>query len=152
VRLSEQLRPHRPELVCGPLLGGALLAHSVAVTLGAEFCFSQPGPPAQEAGLFRARYLLPAAFRSRVQGRRVAIVDDVLSAGSSVRATDTELRSHGSVPVAVGALLVLGDLGVRHFAEERLPVEGVVRDALELWTPSECPLCAKGVALEHLAG
>lgn len=150
-RLSEQLGRHAVDLVCGPLLGGALLAQSVATVLGAEFCFTHPGPAAGDAGLYRARYQLPAAFRSRVLGRRVAIVDDVMSAGSSLRATCAELRTHDAVPVAVGALLVLRELGTRHFADEQLlPVEAVIRDAFELWRPSECPLCAQGVLLEQL--
>jgi orotate phosphoribosyltransferase len=78
-------------------------------------------------------------------------VDDVMSAGSSLRATSEELRSHGATPVAVGALLILGGVGARYFEEtEGLPVEAVVRDELEIWSPSECPLCAHGVPLEAL--
>ena len=150
-RLSDQLGRHAVDLVCGPLLGGALLAQSVATALGTEFCFTQPGPPADGVGLYQARYRLPAAFRSRVRGRRVAIVDDVMSAGSSLRATCAEIRSSGALPVAVGALLVLGEVGTRYFVDEqRLPVEAVIRDALELWPPSECPLCKQGAPLEDL--
>ena len=148
-RLCDQLRPHEPNLVCGPLLGGALLAQSVAPALNAEFCVAQPDIAERGAGLFKARYRLPAAFHSSVRGRRVAIVDDVMSAGSSLRATCAELRAHKAIPVAVGALLVLGTVGEKYFVEEqRLPVEAVIRDTFELWAESECPLCAQGVALE----
>jgi orotate phosphoribosyltransferase len=121
----------------------------VAIALKIDFCFTEPGPPERGAGLFRARYRLPAAFHSSVPGRRVAIVDDVMSAGSSLRATCAELRAHKAIPVAVGALLVLGNVGERHFVEgERLPVDAVTRDAFELWSESECPLCTQGVPLE----
>jgi orotate phosphoribosyltransferase len=148
-RLSDHLRRHQPELVCGALPGGALLAQSVATALNTEFCFTQPDLPERGAGLFRARYRLPAAFRSQVQRRRVAVVDDVMSAGSSLRATCAELRAHQAIPVAVGALLVLGKVGERYFVEEqRLPVETVTRDTFELWPESECPLCKQGVLLE----
>ncbi len=147
-RLSEHLRPHSIELVCEPLVGGALLAQILATGLGAGFCFTQPGPPAPGAGLFRARYHLPAAFRSGVRGRRVALVDDVLSAGSSLRATYVELRRHEAVPVAVGALLVLGVVGATYFGEQGLPVEAVIRDTYQLWSPSECPRCTAGESLE----
>jgi orotate phosphoribosyltransferase len=150
-RLSQQLRRHAVELICGPLLGGALLAQAVATALGLEFCFTQPGPSADGVGLYRARYRLPAAFRSRVGRRRVALVDDVMSAGSSLRATCAELRAYEAIPVAVGALLVLGEVGARYFVEEQqLPVEAVTRTAFELWPPSECPLCGQGMPLEDL--
>ena len=105
----------------------------MATALGTEFCFTRPLPPADGAGLYRARYQLPAAFRSRVQQRRVAIVDDVMSAGSSLRATCAEIRSHGALPVVVGTFLALGEVGTRYFVDEqRLPVEAVIRD------PSSC--------------
>jgi orotate phosphoribosyltransferase len=148
-RLVEQIRPHSVDLVCGPLVGGALLAQAIAAALGTEFCFTQPAAPSDGGELYRARYRLPAAFRSRVRHRRVAMVDDVMSAGSSLRATYAELRAHEALPVAVGALLVLGEVGARHFAEERqLPVEAVLRDGFELWPPADCPLCARGIPLE----
>jgi orotate phosphoribosyltransferase len=148
-RLSDQLRAHEPNLVCSPLLGGALLAQSIATALNIDFCFAEPGLPERGTGLFRARYRLPVAFHSSVHGRRVAVVDDVMSAGSSLRATCAELRAHKANPVAIGALVVLGDVGERHFVEEqRLPVDAVIRDTFELWSESECPLCTQGVPLE----
>jgi hypothetical protein len=72
-----------------------------------------------------------------------------MSAGSSLRATCAELRANKAILVAVGALLVLGTVGERHFIDEqRLPVESVIRDTFDLWPESECPLCAQSVALE----
>ena len=151
-RLSDRLRPHDPDLVCGPLLGGALLAQSVSAALDIEFCFTEPEVPERGAGLFRARYRLAGAFHAQVQRRRVAVVDDVMSAGSSLRATCAELQAHRATPVVVGALLVLGTVGERHFTDEqRLPVEAVVRDRFDLWLESECPLCAQGASLEDPA-
>ena len=147
-RLAARLRAYEPHMVCGPLLGGALLAQALATVLGVEFCFTQPAPSPSAPALFRARYLLPPAFQGRVRNRRVALVDDVMSAGSSLRATSEELRSYGAIPVAVGALMTLGDVGERHFKTQGLAVEAVVRDELEVWVPSACSLCARGVPLE----
>jgi orotate phosphoribosyltransferase len=151
-RLGLRLMRYEVELVCGPMVGGALLAQTTATLLDTEFCFTQPVAPSDDAGLFQACYRLPTAFRSRVSGRRIAIVDDVMSAGSSLRATCAELRSHGATPVVVGALLILGDVGERHFVEqERLPVEAVVRDSFQLWPPLECPLCAQDLPIVTVA-
>lgn len=150
-RLAARLRQYEPHMVCGPLLGGALLAQSLATLLDIDFGFTQPVPAASGSGLYRARYLLPASLRDRVRNRRLALVDDVMSAGSSLRATCESLRSYGAIPVAVGALMVLGDVGERHFTEgQGLPVEAIVRDELEVWVPSECPLCAAGAPFEDL--
>ncbi len=152
--LAAALRPHAVAAVCGPLLGGAFLAQLVARALDAEFWFTTRVDGAHDAsgGLFRARYALPPALAARAAGRRVAMVDDVMSAGSSLRATDAELRAHGAVPVVAGALLVLGDVGARWFAEHGVAVEAVAREPYELWTPETCPRCAAGVPLEDPTG
>ncbi len=146
--LSDALLPHGVSLVCGPLLGGAFLAQLVARALGAEFCFTERVAAGPGEGLFRTTYRLPRTFAARVAGKRVAMVDDVMSAGSALRGTYAALQADGAIPVATGALLVLGTTGADYFAQRGLAVEAVVRDRHALWTPTDCPLCAAGVTLE----
>jgi orotate phosphoribosyltransferase len=149
-RLADALRPHDAEVVCGPLVGGAFLAQAVAGLLGAEFWFTERIMPPEPRGLFAARYRLPPALASRAQARRVAIVDDVMSAGSALRGTYRELLSHGAIPVVAGALMVLGSPGADFFAAERIPVETLTRDEYQAWPPDDCPLCAAGVPLDRI--
>jgi orotate phosphoribosyltransferase len=78
----------------------------------------------------------------------VAVVDDAVNAGSAVRATVADLRACGARPVAVGALLALGDTGVSF----DLPFEGLARLRSRLWVPADCPLCAAGVPVEDVSG
>src|SRR5688500_7269122 len=80
-RLAEAVRAHGVAAVCGPLLGGAFLAQLVAHTLAIDFCFTERVLPAQPDGMYPARYRLPPAFSARVRGKRLAMVDDVMSAG-----------------------------------------------------------------------
>ncbi|HET7230167.1 MAG TPA: phosphoribosyltransferase family protein [Longimicrobium sp.] len=148
--LADALRPYDAEIVCGPLLGGAFLAQLVAHRLGAEFSFTERVMPPDAPGLYAARYRLPAALAGRVRGKRVAIVDDVMSAGSALRGTYAELQSHGAAVVAAGALLVLGSAGEAYLAELSVPVKAFARDEYPLWAPGECPLCARGVPLERV--
>ena len=145
--LADMLRPFRVDAVCGPLVGGAFLAQSIAQAIGAEFWFTEPASVADGPGLYRARYRLPRAFTNRSSRPRLVLVDDVMSAGSSLRATYAELRSSGDV-VAVGALMQLGTIGSSYFAEQNVPVKAVVQRAFETWPPAECPLCAAGARLE----
>jgi orotate phosphoribosyltransferase len=149
--LAEALRPHDVEVVCGPLLGGAFLAQLLSRALEAQFCFTERVMPAGRDGLYRAQYLVPPALVDGVRGKRVALVDDVMSAGSALRGTHAELVGHGAVPVVVGALLVLGKAGADYFAEKALPVEAVARDDYDIWFPGACPLCALGTPLEDVA-
>ena len=145
--LVAQLRGHAVEAVCGPLLGGAFLAQLVAQSLAAEFCFTERSVVKAE-GLFGTRYELPAAHRTRVRSRRVAVVDDVMSAGSALRGSLAALQAEGAIPVVAGALLVLGDLGAGYLARQHLPLAAVLREDYELWTPAACPMCMAGEPLE----
>ena len=150
-RLASALRSHVVSAVCGPLLGGAFLAQLVAHALGVEFSFTERVLPAEQSGLYRARYVLAPAFKARVGGRRIAMVDDVMSAGSALRGTYAELKAHGAIPVVAGALLVLGSTGADYFAGQDVKVEAVAREEYDLWLPADCPLCAKGLPLEDVA-
>lgn len=149
--LADRLRLHHVSVVCGPLRGGAFLAQGVATLLGAHFAFTERVMPAAPDGLYSARYLLPKPLDAYVRGARVAMVDDVMSAGSALRGTWQELQSHGVVPVVVGALLVLGSVGADYFKAAGVPVEAVTRDSFDLWPPETCPLCASGTPLERPA-
>lgn len=148
--LADSLWRYEVDAVCGPLLGGAFLAQLVAHRLGTEFFFTERVAPPDGDGLYQVRYILPRALAGRVRGKRVAIVDDVMSAGSALRGTHAELRSHGATVVAAGALLVLGTAGAAYFAGEGIAVEAGARDEYPLWLPESCPLCAAGVPLEDV--
>ena len=150
-QLVALLRPHEVQIVCGPLLGGAFLAQLVAQSLGAEFCFTQRTVVGQPGALFGAEYRLPHAYSARVHGARVAMVDDVMSAGSALRGTYAELLRHGAIPVVAGAMLVLGRTGADHLLRERIAVVSVASEPYDLWLPSACPLCRSGPPLEHIA-
>ena len=147
--LADAIRPHDVAAVCGPLLGGAFLAQLIAHVLSIEFCFTERVMPPEPVGLYQARYILPSTYRTRVRGKRLAIVDDVMSAGSALRGTYAELCSHGAEPVVAGALLQLGNTGQEFFAQLDVPVVAVARDDYQLWLPAECPLCAAEIPLEH---
>ena len=148
--LARVFRPYAVTAVCGPLRGGAFLAQLLSRALDVEFCFTERVMPSQAAGLYQARYRLPAAFAPRLRGKQVAIADDVMSAGSALRGTYAELEGHGASPVVAGPLLVLGSTGAGFFAQRGVAVEAVACDEYQLWTPASCPLCASGMPLEDL--
>jgi orotate phosphoribosyltransferase len=145
--LAERIRRHAPDVVCGPLVGGAFLAQLVAARLGARFCHTER-TSAGDRGLYAATYRLPDAVAPRLSGLRVAVVDDVVNAGSAVRATLAALRHAGARPVALGALLALGATPSSVAAGEGLPLEVLATRENRIWEPEHCPLCARGEPLQ----
>ncbi len=147
--LAAKLRPHEPSAICGSLLGGAFLAQALAHALGVRFYFSEPVPASSPSGLLTAEYRLPAELARRIRGERLAVVDDVISAGSSARATVAAVAKAGGSIAVVASLMILGDDGAAHFAAEGIPMESLGRRAFNLWRPADCPLCGAGRRLEQ---
>jgi len=147
-KLAEILSRYTVEAVCGPLTGGGFLAQLIAAALDVDFIYAERVAPADRAGLYAVQYRIPDSLCGLAAGKRVAIVDDVVSAGSAVRGAFTSLQACGAVPVAVGALLLLGPAAPDYFAGYGIPVERVEYMENDLWAPAECPLCAGKVPLE----
>lgn len=146
--LARRLSGHSIEVVCGPLTGGAFVAQLAAQRLDAEFCFTERVAAPTPDALYSASYEL--AGTPDLAGKPVGVVDDVVNAGSAVRSTLASLRAAGAVPVAIGALLMLGRSAAALADEHGLALEATASQDNTLWTPPECPLCADGMALEDL--
>jgi orotate phosphoribosyltransferase/ribosomal protein S18 acetylase RimI-like enzyme len=146
-RLADALTAHEVEVVCGPLSEGAFVGLTVASRLNVAFTYSEKRDDRPGTGLFPARYRLPRALRNEVRGRRVALVNDIINAGSAVRGTLEDLRACGARPVAIGALAVLGARAGLLAADAGIPLETLATLPNEIWLPSECPLCRAHIPL-----
>jgi orotate phosphoribosyltransferase len=147
-QLAAKLSPHNIGVVCGPLVEGAFIALLVSLELGCDFVYAERFADATREGLFPVEYRLPKALHAAVRGKRVAIVNDVISAGSAVRGAYSDLQSVGADIVAISALLALGDSITKFAAEHQLALELLRQIPHNLWTPAQCPLCAAGQPLE----
>ncbi len=146
--LAQRLAQHEISAVCGPLVGGGLLAHSIAAELDITFYAAERFVPPDRDRLYSVEYRLPPALHSTLPGAQVAIVDDVINAGSAVRGTAQALRAAGAQVRLVGALLVLGTAAEAFFAPQGVPVVSLAQLSSGLWTPQTCPLCIAAVPLE----
>jgi len=149
LELAGRVRRYDVDAVCGPLVEGAFVALTVATELSVDFTYAERIASAR-GGLFPIEYRLPGALRERVRGKRVAIVNDVIAAGSAVRGTLADLRDCGAEPVAIGALLVLGDGAERYARAQGVALERLEARGHPQWAPEECPLCAAGIPLVDL--
>jgi orotate phosphoribosyltransferase len=139
------------DAVCGPLVEGAFVGLMMALLLDVQFTYSERFAQSAEGGLFPAGYRIPLRLREGLRGKRVAIVNDVINAGSAMRRTFADLQNCGAIVVAIGALLVLGTAAPAFASSKGVPLRSVATLPNNLWTPFECPLCAEGVPLEDIA-
>jgi orotate phosphoribosyltransferase len=144
--LAELLRDLNPEVVCGPATGGLIVSQWTAHALGVQSVFAEhdaaratPDPD----GPVRGPFILRRGYDQVVHGKRVAVVDDVVNTGLSVRQTTDAVRAAGGQVVAAGVLVTRGnatgvDMGVadfRYLLEYRIPS----------WPAATCALCRAGV-------
>jgi orotate phosphoribosyltransferase len=144
--LAGRIAAHRLDVIAGPLTGGAFLAELMADALGVEFAFSER-IVSDRTGLFPIDYRISPAFRTAMRRRRVAIVDDAISAGSAVKGTYADVEACGATPVVVGVLLAMGSAGPEFATAKGIPLERLADLPLNTWLPQACPLCAAGIAL-----
>jgi orotate phosphoribosyltransferase len=145
--LAARLAQRDIEVVVGPFAGGAFLAQMIAVELGTLFAYAEPQPPSSRDALFSVAYRLPDTIAPFLKGKRVAIVDDVINAGSALRGTFNALIQAGAEPTVVGALLTLGEAATPFIRENRMALERLATIANPLWEPSNCPHCARRAPL-----
>jgi adenine/guanine phosphoribosyltransferase-like PRPP-binding protein len=120
--LAEELAPLGIDIVASVATMGIPLAIEVTRALGLDdYAILHKTPKVHLADAIEEpvrsittdrpqRLLFDRARRHVVAGRRVAIVDDVVSTGSSSRAALNLIRRVGGEPVAFGALLTEGGL------------------------------------------
>lgn len=119
--LATLLHPLRPDIVLGAATMGIPVAVEVSRALGLDrYVIAQKSPKIHLADAFvskvksitssgEQRLLLDRRSLPLIAGRRVAVVDDVTSTGSSVKALIDLVRQSGGEVVAVGLVLDEGD-------------------------------------------
>ncbi|OYW97392.1 MAG: phosphoribosyltransferase [Rhizobiales bacterium 32-66-8] len=120
--MAALVRPHAPEVIVGvPTLGIPLannvarrLGHNRMVALGTSRKFwyrddlSAPMSSITSPGQQKTIFLDPRSL-PLLAGRRVAVVDDVISSGTSMAAVQTLLQGAGVEPAVIAAAMLQGD-------------------------------------------
>jgi orotate phosphoribosyltransferase len=132
--IAEHFRDSRVDVVAGPTTGGVILAYEVGRQLGVRGIFAEKA----EAGGREFR----RGFRI-APGERVLIVDDVMTAGGSIRDTIDAVKRLGGHVVGVGVLVDRSPEKI----DFGLPFFSCHRAEIITYPPGQCPLCATGVPL-----
>jgi orotate phosphoribosyltransferase len=121
------------DAVVAPAIGGIIVAHETARAIGVRALFTE-----REAGVMTLR----RGFRL-APGERVLVVEDVVTTGGSTRETIEAVTIAGGIVVAAGSMVDRGggtaSVGVRR--------ESLLTLQVQVYDPSECPLCKEGTHL-----
>ena len=129
------------EVVAGPVMGGALLAHTLAGLLDGRRALTHP--PASYAP-FSSRgegFMLRDFYARHMRGKRVLLADDVRNTGKTFEQCAELVRQAGGTVLATVEICdrmeAMVDLGVPNYAlaEYKAP---------ENFPAAECPMCRAG--------
>jgi orotate phosphoribosyltransferase len=122
----------RVEVVGSPALGGIVIGHEVARSLGARCVFAE-----RDAS---GKMTLRRGF-SVAPGERAVVVEDVVTTGGSTREVVEVFRAAGAEVLAAASIIDRSggqaDVGV--------PRVSLVTLDVVTYSPEECPLCREGV-------
>ena len=139
--LADAVAGHEIDVVCGPAMGGIILAQWTGHHLGRPAVYAERA----DGGM-----VLRRGYDRWIAGRRVLVVEDVLNTGGSVRETVRAVEAAGGRVVVAAALVNRGgvtpaDVGVPALVS-------LLALPLDSWTAAECPLCRTGVPVNTDVG
>ncbi len=116
--------------ICGPAMGGIIVAYELARQLGCEAIFTE-----RKDNIMCLRRGFTVG-----QGERILISEDVVTTGKSTMETVKVLEELGAVIVGVACI---ADRRAADCALT-LPVFPAVKLNIESYEPDDCPLCREG--------
>lgn len=133
------------EVVSGPVMGGALLAHTIAGLLDGHRPLSHPACCFAPLSVDNTgSMVLRAFYREVVRGKRVLLVDDVRNTGKTFERAKALIEDAGGIVIATvqicDRLEAVVDLGVPNIALSEYP-------APENYPAADCPLCKAGTPI-----
>ncbi len=151
-RIAARFADAGVEVVAGPTVGGVIMAQWTAqhlsVLTGREVLAVYAEEEVGEGGA--RRRLFRRGYDALVAGRRVLVVEDILTTGGSARLVVAAAHEAGGSVVGVGALCNRGGVSAEMIGAPLLFSLSEV--PLESFAPEECPLCAAGVPINTRVG
>lgn len=140
--IAEHFAPRKVEAVVGPAVGAAILSQWVAHHLSGFSGYDVFGVYADKDG--EGGFALRRGYDALVRGKRVIVVEDMVTTGSSMKKVVEVARAAGADIAGVAAICNRGSVTAEAVGN---PPEfiSLANIPLESWEESECKLCAKGI-------
>lgn len=137
------------DVVIGPALGGIILSQWAAYHLGQIRMRDVLAVYAEkdESGAF----VIKRGYDELIKGKKVLLVEDVLTTGGSVKKVVEAVRSLDGQILGVGALCNRGKVTAADIGD--VPVLlSLINIQMKAWASEECPLCKQNVPINTDVG
>ncbi|MCX5686513.1 MAG: orotate phosphoribosyltransferase [Candidatus Omnitrophica bacterium] len=129
--LAKKFAKEKIDVVIGPALGGITIAYEIARALGVRGLFAE-----RQDG----KMVLRRGFSIK-PGKRVLVVEDVITTGGSTKEVVEVVKNAGGIVVGVGCIIDRSaspiDFGARF--------ESLAKIKIETFKEGDCPLCKQNI-------
>jgi orotate phosphoribosyltransferase len=146
--LAEQHRESGAEVVIGPAVAAAIIAQLTAYHLTEMVGRNVFAAYADKDG---GDFALKRGYDAIVTGRKVLVVEDLVTTGGSIRKVIEAARRAGGDIVGAAVLCNRGAVE-KDAIGNPIRFTSVARVALQSWEAADCPLCKKGVPVDLEVG
>ena len=152
-RLANYFFDKEIDAVVGPEKGGIILAQWTAYHLNR--LHRQAKNKKRVLALYADKdgteaFVLRRGYDKRVKGKKVLIVEDIITTGKSAKRVVEVVKACGGEVIAIGAICNRGESTAESLGV--LELKSLVRLRLPAWEAESCPKCAKGMAVNTELG
>jgi orotate phosphoribosyltransferase len=146
--IAKEFYKDEVEVVIAPAVGGVILSQWVAYHL---FKLTRKDVLAVYAEKDGKGFVIKRGYDKAIFGKRVLIVEDILTTGGSVKKVVDLVRANNGIVVGVAALCNRGRVTADDISSP--PKFFTLIDIeIETWTEEKCPLCGESVPINPNLG
>ena len=147
--IAERFKNDNPDAVVAPALGGIILSQWTAYHLGKKLGREVYGVYAEKTD--DGGFVIKRGYDDLIKGKKVLLVEDVLTTGGSIKKVVDVVRGIGADIVGVAALCNRGGITAKDIGDV-LKFDALLSVTLDSWEEAECPLCKQGVPINIKVG
>lgn len=147
--MADDFRSANIEVVVAPAVGAVILSQEVAEELGSDVLplFAEKEGRDREGN---ETFKLRGSYPELVAGRRVLLVEDILTTGGSVVGVKKAVEAAGGQIVGIAGIVNRGGVTAEKLNVPRLSTLASLE--IPMWTPDACGLCHDGVPIDNQVG
>lgn len=145
--LAGKFKDYNVEAVVSPAIGGVILTQWVAHFLS-ELTENTILAVYAEKTEDKKSFVFTRNYDELIKGKKVLIVDDILTAGTSIKKTIDAIGDAGAQIVGAGVLCNRGGIN----EVEGMPVTSLFDFKMESWLAEDCLLCKKKIPVNRKLG
>lgn len=145
---AEDFKDKGVEVVAAPAVGGVILSHETAshLTKMTEKDILGVYAEKQEDGNMEFR----RGYADLIKGKRVLVVEDVLTTGGSVLKTIKAVEKSGGTVIGLGAICNRGGVKPEDIGVEA--IDALINVQMESYPEEDCKQCKAGVPIDSRVG